>query len=71
MKIDVEGEDINVLQSLSSINTMERPKYVSIESSKTSWKSLLNEFKIFHDLGYTHYAVRAQSKMSKTTSHWL
>ena len=71
MKIDVEGEDINVLQSLSSINTKERPKYVSIESSKTSWKSLLNEFKIFHDLGYTHYAVRAQSKMSKTTSHWL
>lgn len=44
MKIDVEGEDINVLQSLSSINTKERPKYVSIESSKTSWKSLIKDF---------------------------
>ena len=71
MKIDVEGEDVNVLKSLSNITIQERSKYISIESSKTSWKSLINEFRVFEDLGYTHFAVRPQSKMAKTTTQWV
>ena len=71
IKIDIEGEDVNVLKSLSSIRVQERPKYISIESSKTSWKSLINEFRIFEDLGYTHFAVRPQSKMAKTITQWV
>ena len=71
IKIDIEGEDINVLQALATLDISDRPRYVSIESSKTSWRSLISEFKVFEELGYKRYAVVAQSKMPGTTSKWI
>ena len=39
-----------------------RPKFVSLESSKTSWRALLAEFDAFERLGYTHYQVVDQRR---------
>jgi FkbM family methyltransferase len=68
MKIDVEGSDIDVLRSLVVVEYQLRPKFVSVESSKVSWKSLMQEFSIFKDLGYTKFAVVQQSRNHKKVS---
>jgi hypothetical protein len=60
LKIDVEGADMLCVNALKSINC--RPKYISLESTKTSWSDLLNEFSIFEILGYTKFKVIDQTK---------
>jgi len=55
LKIDVEGADMLCVKALEDINC--RPKYISIESTKTSWFDLLNEFDTFERLGYTKFKV--------------
>ena len=58
LKIDIEGADILCLEALKSC--AERPMHVSIESSKTSWKSLQAEFALFKQLGYSRFKVIQQ-----------
>ena len=70
MKIDVEGCDVLVLESLKQVPAGNRPRYVSIESSKTSWSALVEEFALFEALGYSRFAVVAQSNNSKKISRW-
>jgi len=55
LKIDVEGADMLCVDALQDLEC--RPKYISIESSKTSWSDLLNEFNALEKLGYTRFAV--------------
>jgi FkbM family methyltransferase len=55
LKIDVEGADMLCLKTLEDIKCY--PKYVSIESTKTSWLDLLTEFDTFERLGYTKFKV--------------
>lgn len=55
LKIDVEGADMLCVTALRDISC--RPKFISLESSKTSWKDLLNEFSVLEELGYTRFAV--------------
>jgi FkbM family methyltransferase len=58
LKVDIEGADILCLQALKHFES--RPKYVSIESSKTSWKDLRNEFALLKALGYSRFKVVPQ-----------
>ncbi|MBC7828687.1 MAG: FkbM family methyltransferase [Chitinophagaceae bacterium] len=61
VKIDIEGADVMALKSLS--NSKEKPRFVSLESGKTSWDELLHEFKILEQLGYTKFKIVDQSKV--------
>ena len=54
-KIDIEGNDLDALKSLKK--NVDLPKFVSIESEKISWNKLLEEFHIFHELGYKKYKI--------------
>lgn len=55
LKIDVEGADMSCVTAL--FQTACRPKYISIESTKTSWTALRNEFDTLEKLGYTRFQV--------------
>jgi FkbM family methyltransferase len=58
VKIDIEGMDIVALQGLVDVG--ERPKYVSIESSKTSLRELRSEFALLTSLGYDRFKISPQ-----------
>ena len=55
LKIDVEGADMLCVDGLRGLEG--RPRYISLESSKTSWSALLREFDSLERLGYTKFAV--------------
>lgn len=55
LKIDVEGADLLCLDALGSFDR--RPRYVSIESEKVSWKRLVHEFDRLEQLGYRRFKV--------------
>jgi FkbM family methyltransferase len=58
LKIDIEGADTLCLEGLRTLRA--KPKHVSIESTKTSWKSLMDEFALFKELGYTRFKAIPQ-----------
>ncbi len=62
-KIDIEGADLEALSSLRRLS--HRPKYVSIESSKSSFSDLRHEFDTFESLGYTQFKVVPQRWVSR------
>lgn len=55
LKIDVEGADMLCVRALEDVNC--RPKYISIESARTSWSALLDEFNTLERVGYTKFKV--------------
>jgi FkbM family methyltransferase len=61
LKIDVEGADLLCLDGLRSFDN--RPRYVSIESEKISWKRLLHEFDELERLGYRRFKVINQANI--------
>lgn len=62
LKIDIEGSDMLCVQALAQVPA--RPSFISIESSKTSWKELLLEFAMFERLGYQRFKVINQSRVT-------
>lgn len=60
LKIDVEGADMTCVNALEAMSS--RPKYISLESTKTSWSDLLKEFDTFEALGYTKFKVVGQRR---------
>ncbi len=62
VKIDIEGADMLCVHALQRVSPAARPKFVSVESSKTSWRDLVEEFNTFERLGYTHYQVIDQRR---------
>ena len=58
-KIDIEGNDVLALSSLSRAGEM--PDFVSIESEKLDWSRLLNELKLLRSLGYRRFKIIDQS----------
>jgi hypothetical protein len=42
-----------------------RPKFVSIESSKTSWRALVSEFDALERLGYTRFMLVNQAAVDR------
>ena len=61
LKIDIEGADMLCIHALENAPT--RPKFVSIESNKTSWCELVSEFHALAKLGYTRFKVVNQAKI--------
>jgi len=62
MKVDIEGADRVCFEALRSFD--ERPVYVSLESEKLLFPSLLKEFDLLHDLGYDRFAVVQQAGLT-------
>jgi FkbM family methyltransferase len=63
LKIDVEGADLFCLQSL--LKQSERPKFISLESSKTSFDEVEAEFSLFVQLGYTKFKIIPQHRIAE------
>lgn len=59
LKVDIEGADMLCVSALESVST--KPRFVSVEATKTSWKNLVAEFNVFRRLGYTRFKVVNQS----------
>ena len=59
LKIDIEGADMFCVHALETIHT--RPKFVSVESNKTSWRALVSEFDVLERLGYTRFKLVNQA----------
>ncbi len=59
LKIDIEGVDLVCLQALLDFD--DRPMYVSLESEKVNFESLLTEFKLLEQLGYDNFKVVNQA----------
>lgn len=58
-KIDIEGNDFIALKSIQELSDI--PNFISIESDKQSWQSLIDEFLMFRALGYSRYQIVDQS----------
>lgn len=65
LKIDIEGADMLCVRALA--NTQARPRFLSIESSKTSWAELLTEFNTLERLGYRRFKIVNQAKVPDQT----
>ena len=61
LKIDIERADLLCLAALQ--DSRDRPKYLSIESSKTSFEDLVSEFCLLQRLGYKKYKIVDQSRV--------
>ena len=66
LKIDIEGSDLLCVSCLKDFES--RPKYVSLESTKTSWKALRDEFALLEDLGYSRFKVIRQDGVEAQSS---
>jgi FkbM family methyltransferase len=58
MKIDIEGSDMLCLQALLEFE--QRPQSLSVESHKTDWSRIEQEFALLARLGYDRFAVVQQ-----------
>lgn len=61
LKIDIEGADPLCLEAL--LEGHDRPRFVSLESNKTSFDELVAEFCLLQRLGYRKYKVVAQHRV--------
>lgn len=59
MKVDIEGADRVCLEALRDLPS--RPRFVSIESSKTSLDDIRAEFALLESLGYNRFVVSQQA----------
>jgi FkbM family methyltransferase len=62
LKIDIEGADLIALKGLEGVAA--RPKFVSLESDKDSFRALRREFTIFEALGYNRFKVVPQANIA-------
>lgn len=62
VKIDIEGMDLVALAGLGTVE--DRPKYVSIESEKVSFRALRKEFELLTSLGYDAFKIVPQHRVS-------
>jgi FkbM family methyltransferase len=63
IKIDIEGMDMVALRGFSGVAA--RPKFVSIESDKVSFRALRQEFETLTDLGYDRFKLVSQRDVPK------
>lgn len=66
VKIDVEGSDLLALQQLNASGC--RPEYVSLESSKTSWRQMSTELDVLESMGYTRFQAIPQHSLDSHQS---
>lgn len=58
LKVDIEGSDILCAQALREFSG--RPRFFSLESTKTSWDGLVREFTLLRELGYSRFKIVQQ-----------
>ena len=63
LKIDIEGMDLHCCRVL--LNFGEKPNYISIESEKKNFNSLIDEILLFKKLGYDKFKIIQQDGISK------
>ena len=63
MKIDIEGMDFECLQALNDV--WDRPRFVSIESSKISYDEVFSEMAKLWEPGYRQFKVIPQADVPK------
>ncbi|MDZ8239917.1 MAG: FkbM family methyltransferase [Nostoc sp. ChiQUE01a] len=63
LKVDIEGTEILCVNALKHFET--KPQFISIESTKSSWNALLNEFAVFKELGYQKFKAINQAEVTK------
>jgi FkbM family methyltransferase len=61
-KVDIEGSDRLCLEALLGFD--DRPRYVSVESDKVSFRALEREFDLLERLGYSRFKVVPQHKVT-------
>ncbi|MFC1735469.1 FkbM family methyltransferase [Candidatus Hydrogenedentota bacterium] len=61
LKIDIEGMDLLCLEALS--DSEQKPDYVSIESEKVSFESLIRELDLLSQLGYREFKAIQQKSV--------
>ncbi|MBD2203604.1 FkbM family methyltransferase [Calothrix sp. FACHB-1219] len=59
LKIDIECADLLCVKALRQFDS--KPQFLSIESTKSSWKELLEEFALLQELGYQKFKVINQA----------
>lgn len=62
VKIDIEGADDIVLQSLALLS--EKPQYISIEVEKTTYEGAKQQIQSLQDLGYRRFQIIQQDPIS-------
>lgn len=62
LKIDIEGADMLCVRALAKVAPALRPRYLSIESNKVSWRDLVAEFDLLESLGYDRFQVIDQRR---------
>ena len=70
IKIDIEGQDLAILESVRTLSPSHRPKFISIESSITDFADLTHEIELFSSLGYYRFQAIAQSKNYRKVTKW-
>jgi FkbM family methyltransferase len=63
IKIDIEGADLLALRSFAALK--QKPRFVSWESEKISWGSLIEEFDLLQKLGYSKFKIVDQSMVHR------
>jgi FkbM family methyltransferase len=63
LKVDIEGADTLCLSGL--LEQPDRPRYISIESNKTSWTALERDFDLLSQLGFNRFKVVDQRRVHK------
>jgi FkbM family methyltransferase len=63
VKIDIEGYDIIALESFAEIS--ERPRYVSIESDKVSFRGIRREIALLSSLGFNQFNIVSQRSVTR------
>ena len=63
LKIDIEGMDLVCLKKLLITNC--RPAYISLESDKVDFNSIVEEFNVFARLGYSKFFIQQQEDIGR------
>jgi len=63
IKLDIEGHDLQAIEGLAGLP--DRPKYLSIESDKDSFRALRREFAVMVSLGYTAFNIVDQPNIMR------
>ena len=66
LKIDIEGSDLLCLKALRPFAA--KPKFVSLESNKVSFRGLLDEFELMRLLGYDRFKIINQQRVPLQTA---
>jgi FkbM family methyltransferase len=54
-KMDIEGNDLDALKSLTAVPTV--PRFISVESDKHDWRQLIEQFQIMQAVGYKRFKI--------------